>query len=111
MAEPVRLGIVGCGSVMQGSYMPLVERLAARGLAQVVMACDSDAAKRQTVRERFGITNLTGDYRDVVGSDEVDLVLVLAAMQVHGPVTRAALEAGKHVLVEKPMATTLHEAR
>ena len=47
----------------------------------------------------------------VVGSDQVDLVLVLTSMPMHGPITRAALEAGKHVLVEKPMAVTLPEAR
>lgn len=111
MAKPVRIGIVGCGSVMQGSYMPLVERLATRGLVTVEVACDTDEAKRHTVQEKFGIANVTADYGDVVGSDRVDLVLVLTSMPMHGPITRAALEAGKHVLVEKPMAVTLSEAR
>ncbi len=109
--EPVKIGIVGCGSVMQGAYMPLVERLAARGLATVTMACDVDKAQRDVVRERFGISNLTADYREVVTADEVDLALVVTSMPMHGPITRAALEAGKHVLVEKPMAVTLPEAR
>ena len=110
MAEAVRIGIVGCGSVMQGSYMPLVERLAARGLVTAVVACDSDAAKRRAVQDRFGLPTVA-DYRDVVGQDDLDLVLVLTSMPLHGPITRAALEAGKHVLVEKPMAVTLPEAR
>jgi predicted dehydrogenase len=111
MTQPVRIGIVGCGSVMQGAYMPLVERLAARGLATAVMACDLAETERERVRERFRIPYVTADYRDVVGSDEVDLVLVLTSMPAHGPITRAALEAGKHVLVEKPMAVTLPEAQ
>ncbi len=111
MEGSVRIGIVGCGSVMRGPYMSNIERLQARGLAEVVMACDIDAAKRDYVRERFGLSRLSADYRDVVSADDVDLVMVLTSMQVHGEITRAALEAGKHVLVEKPMAPTLAEAQ
>lgn len=111
MAEPVRIGIIGCGSVMRGSYMPLVERLAARGLATVAMACDIRDEARAVARERFGIRSVSADYRDVINNDEVELVMVLSAMPVHGPITRSALEADKHVLVEKPMAVTLAEAR
>ena len=50
------------------------------------------------------------DYREVLADPEIDLVLVLTSMQQHGEIARAALEAGKHVLVEKPMAMTLPEA-
>jgi predicted dehydrogenase len=46
----------------------------------------------------------------VVRADDVDLVMVLTSMPEHGPISRAALEHGKHVFVEKPMATTLEEA-
>ena len=90
MPEPVRIGVVGCGSVMQGGYMPLAERLAARGLATVTMACDTDAVQREAVLARFGIPRLTADYQEVVASDEVDLVLVLTSMPEHGPIARAA---------------------
>lgn len=51
------------------------------------------------------------DYHAVVESNRVDLVLVLTSMQLHFEVTKAALLAGKHVLVEKPMATTLAEGK
>ncbi len=110
MAQPIKIGIVGCGSVMRRPYMSLIEKLRLRDLVEVVMACDIKAELRQMVWERFGIANFTTDYRAVVESDTVDLVLVLTSMPEHGPITRAALEAGKHVLVEKPMAVTLEEA-
>jgi predicted dehydrogenase len=110
MAQPVRIGIVGCGSVMRRPYMSLIERLRIRKLVEVVMACDVKEEKRQFVRNEFGIQNFTTDFHKVVESDEVDLVLVLTSMPEHGPIARAALEAGKHVLVEKPMAVTLEEA-
>src|SRR5262249_48563420 len=75
-----------------------------------VAACDVKEEKREFVRERFGITRFSTDYHDLVRLDDVDLVLVLTSMPAHGPIARAALEAGKHVLVEKPMAGTLAEA-
>jgi predicted dehydrogenase len=109
MERPVRIGIVGCGSVMRGPYMSQIERLRARGLAEVVAACDVKEEKRAFVRERFGISRFSTDYQETVQSDDVDLVLVLTSMREHGPIARAALEAGKHVLVEKPMAVTLEE--
>lgn len=110
MAQKVGLGIVGCGNVMQDYYMPLIAQLQGRGLVEVVVACDTVEARRDIVRNQCGITAFTTDYRDVVRADAVELVVVLTPTQVHGPIARVALEAGKHVLVEKPMALTLEEA-
>ena len=110
MAQAVKIGIIGCGSVMSGPYMSLIEQLRRRERVEVVMACDVKPEKGPFVRERFGIEQFTTDYRQIIEADAVDLVLVLTSMQEHGPLTRAALEAGKHVLVEKPMAVTLEEA-
>jgi predicted dehydrogenase len=95
---------------MQNYYMPLIAQLRDRGLVEVAVACDTVEDRRETVRERFGITAFTTDYRDVVRADAVDLVVVLTPTQVHGSIARAALEAGKHVLLEKPLALTLEEA-
>lgn len=110
MDQPVRIGVVGCGSVMSGPYMSLASQLKQQGKVDVVAACDVAPEKRQFVYDRFGISNFTTDYRELVESKEVDLVLVLTSMTQHGPIARAALEAGKHVLVEKPMAVTLEDA-
>jgi predicted dehydrogenase len=55
MSYPVKIGMIGCGSVMCGPYMSLIERLRGRGQVEVVMACDVVEAKREMVRERFGI--------------------------------------------------------
>src|SRR3712207_10663 len=95
---------------MSRPYMSLIETLRCRGQAEVVSTCDVVEAKRDWVRERFGITNFTCDYREVVESPEVDLVMVLTSMPEHAPIAKAALEAGKHVLVEKPMGVTLEQA-
>ncbi|HXF62666.1 MAG TPA: Gfo/Idh/MocA family oxidoreductase [Caldilineaceae bacterium] len=110
MPEPVRVGIVGCGSVMQRPYMTLLNQLRVQRQAVAVVACDVRPERRSLALDKFGFERFTTDYREVVNADDVDLVLVLTSMPEHGPITRAALEAGKHVLVEKPMAVTLEEA-
>lgn len=110
MIPPVKIGIVGCGSVMAKPYMSLIERLRSRDLVEVVGACDIVEDKRQLVLNQFGISRFTTNYRELIEADDVDLVLVLTSMQEHGPITRAALANGKHVLVEKPMAMDLAEA-
>ncbi len=107
--DPVRIGIVGCGSVMT-AYMRLVEDLEKAGQARVMMACDTRPDRGAYMAENYGVEAFTDQYQDVVGSDDVDLVLVLTAMPAHGEITEAALEAGKHVLVEKPMAIDLDQA-
>lgn len=110
MTEPVNIGMIGCGVVMQLAYMPLAQKLKMQGKAEVVAACDLSEDKLSEVRGKFGIPRITTDYHEIMTSDDIDLVLVLASMKEHAELTRAALEAGKHVLVEKPMATTLEEA-
>ncbi len=110
MVQPVRIGIVGCGQVTFGSYGRTLKLLRGEGLVELTWACDVMADKQQCMLDEFGITNFTTDYQALVNHAEVDLVLVLTSMRQHGQITKAALLAGKHVLVEKPMATTLAEA-
>lgn len=109
MTNPVRIGIIGCGSVLQGGYLPIAQDLQARGLAEVRMACDALPACALLV-ERLGIPRFTTDYQQVINAPDVDLVLVLTPPAFHYPVAEAALKAGKHVLVEKPLALSLAEA-
>lgn len=109
--QPLRIGIVGCGSVMQYPYTRQIRRMMANGVAiEVTRACDIVPDRERVVRERFADARFSTDYRSVVEADDVDLVLVTASMPVHGSVSKAALQNGKHVLVEKPMAVTLPEA-
>jgi predicted dehydrogenase len=107
MSDPVRVGIIGCGSVSR-QYYAMLQRL--RGTAVLTAACDTDPARREFVRDEWGITAFTTDYRQLAQSDSMDLALVLTPMATHAEIACAFLEAGKHVLVEKPMATTLEEA-
>jgi len=109
--DPVRIGVVGCGNVAQEMYLPRARDLSSGGLFELVAACDLMESRSEIVRERFGLTRFSTDYRDLVGAEDIDLILVLTPMQTHSEIALAAMVAGKHVLVEKPMATTLEQAR
>lgn len=106
MSDPVRVGIIGCGSVSR-EYHALLQQLTGR--AVLTAACDTDETRGEFVRDRWGVTTFTTDYRELTQSESVDLALVLTPMTTHAEIARAFLEAGKHVLVEKPLATTLEE--
>jgi predicted dehydrogenase len=109
-SKPIRVGVIGSGSVAR-KYIPHMQRMnIPRPRVDIAVVCDSDASRREDARERYGLENFTSDYQDVIADPSIDLVLVLTSMQQHGEITKAAVEAGKHVLVEKPMAMTLPEA-
>jgi predicted dehydrogenase len=82
--------------------VPLRPRLAA--------VCGRDKAAAQAVADRFGWAAAETDWRALIERDDVDLIDISAPGDLHAPIAIAALEAGKHVLCEKPLANTLAEA-
>jgi predicted dehydrogenase len=104
---PVGIGIIGCGNVLE-AYVPPCQKLEQRGLARVVVACGRPPQEARALA--LGAPAFVTDERLVFDHREVELVLVLASMPEHARLVRAGLAAGKHVLVEKPLATNLSEA-
>jgi len=104
------LGVLGCGSVFAGPYAGMIDRLAAHGRVHVGAVYDPADAKRRGAAARYDVAPDLPDADAVIGHPDVDAVLVLTSMNEHGALTAAALEAEKHVLVEKPLATSLEEA-
>ncbi|MGA8654811.1 MAG: Gfo/Idh/MocA family oxidoreductase [Chthoniobacterales bacterium] len=103
----IRLGIVGCGEVTQIVHLPTLDQLVDR--FQVTVLCDLSSAVLEGVGERWNIRNRVSAYEDLVRTEDVDAVLVANPNAFHAVVTLAALAAGKHVLVEKPMCISLGE--
>jgi len=103
--NPLKIGIIGCGNVLS-AYRAEIDKLRMKGLAEVALACGR-ASQRDTACAELGVQSFTTDEKEVLGSAEVDLVLILTSMPQHARLARAALEAGKHVLLEKPLATSL----
>ena len=106
----VGLGVLGLGSVFWGPYMSLIEKLQATGRVHVAAVHDPDPDKRRAAAGRLDLDPSLTEPDDVIEHGDVDLVLVLTSMNEHGPLARRALAAGRHVLVEKPLATSLAEA-
>jgi predicted dehydrogenase len=102
----VRLGVVGAGLVAQAVHLPLLRRLSAR--FDVVALAEPNARVRDTVAARFGIGTAQADHRALL--DAVDAVLVCSPDATHADVVVDALDAGLHVLVEKPLCLTPDEA-
>ena len=101
----LRFGIVGAGNITSLRHIPALKQL--RG-AEVVGIVDSDSDRAQRVAKRFGLrhwgTDLTAPWFDTV-----EAVTIGVPPQAHAAVARTALEAGKHVLLEKPMALYVEE--
>ena len=101
--------MIGCGNVLS-AYRAAIDKLRARGAAEVVFACGREA-QRDAARAVLGTGRFTVDAQEVIASADVDLVLILTSMSEHARLARAALEAGKHVLLEKPLGTMLDDAK
>ena len=99
---PVRVGFIGAGSVLW-AYLQMLDRLVPRGLAQAGPICARREETRDRVRSRRPGAHLVADPMEVLQSD-VDVVVVLTPATSHPELARLALEHGKHVLVEKPLA-------
>jgi hypothetical protein len=108
MSDILRVGIVGCGEVAQIIHLPTLQNL--RDKFRVTAICDVSTKVLDGVGEQFGVTHRFRDYRELVDSAEVDAVLVANPHVFHAEVALAAIKAGKHVLVEKPMCMSIAEA-
>ncbi|MGN6486112.1 MAG: Gfo/Idh/MocA family protein [Thermomicrobiales bacterium] len=108
--QRVRVGVIGLGEVAQIIHLPIIEQL--RDRFRLVAICDVAPSLLTFVGERYGIPPEAryADMRDLVARDDLDAVLVLNSDEYHAECAIAAMEAGKHVLIEKPMCLTEREA-
>ncbi len=107
MPESFTVGVLGAGQIAQSAHF-----LAARKAVGVDLYAICDAA--DDLRERMALihrpTTTFADYDAMLADKGLDAVIVAVSDQFHVPLAIKALEAGKHVLVEKPMATTVEDA-
>jgi predicted dehydrogenase len=105
MSEPVRIGVVGLGY-----WGPnLVRNLAELDSAELVAICDLDPERLALVGRRYPSVRRTSSAADIVSADDIEAVLIATPVSTHHPLGMAALQAGKHVFVEKPLAMSVSE--
>lgn len=103
----IRLGIIGVGQIGK-SHLNTYSKIED---AEVVAASDVNAAELRTVAEQFKIPHTYSSFRDLLKRDDIEAVDVCLHNNLHAPVTLAALEAGKNVYCEKPMAGAYADAK
>ena len=106
-APPLRWGILGTGWIAERFTAALREHTRQRPVAA---AARSAAAARQFA-DRFGIARAHADYDALVADPEIDIVYIATVHHLHLPHAELALRAGKHVLVEKPLALNAAQAQ
>ena len=107
MADKIRIGVIGTGIIGKSH----INRYQSIPEAEVVAVCDIAEAEARRVAEQNKIARVFTDYKELLAVEEIDAVDVCLHNKLHAPVTIAALEAGKHVYCEKPMAATYADAK
>ncbi len=102
----MRVGIIGCGMMSEG-HIHHIRRITG---VEIVGVCDTDKERAQEISHRFGIRHIYRDAVDMLKERHPDVVHILTPPDTHKELSIQAMEAGCHVLVEKPMALNVKEA-
>lgn len=105
LERKLNVGIVGCGEIAQISHIPYLLELPQY---DVTALCDLSATVVDQLAEKYHISRRFTNYQELVADPDLDVVLV--TNKNHAPVVLAAIEQGKHVFVEKPIAFNLKQA-
>jgi len=100
----INFAIVGCGNIAP-FHADAIEKIAD---AKLVAVCDKIAYNTERLTERYGATAYT-DYAEMLKQDDIDVVNICLPSSMHEPFATQAAEAGKHVMVEKPLDITLEK--
>ncbi len=105
----LRVGIIGCGGIANGKHMPGLKTVAE---AEMVAFCDIIVEKAEKAAKEYGTCDakVYEDYKELLKDESIDVVHVCTPNRSHSFITVDALEAGKHVMCEKPMAINSAEA-
>ncbi len=110
MARLIKIGIIGCGGIANSKHMPALAKVAD---CEMVAFCDIIPERAEQAAKEYGAPDakVYEDYRVLLSDPEIEVVHVCTPNRSHSPITVAALEAGKHVMCEKPMAINSAEAQ
>ncbi|SEG74037.1 Gfo/Idh/MocA family protein [Paenibacillus sp. UNC499MF] len=110
MSQKYRIGIIGCGGIANGKHLPSLAKLPN---VELVAFCDIVIERAEKAKEQYGAGDacVYQDYRELLKDSSLDIVHVCTPNDSHADITIDSLEAGKHVMCEKPMAKTSVDAR
>ena len=110
MEKIIRVGIIGCGGIANGKHMPALKQVPD---CEMVAFCDVVPERAEKAAKDFGVegARVYTDYKELLSDASIDVVHVCTPNRSHSFITVDALEAGKHVMCEKPMAINSAEAK
>jgi predicted dehydrogenase len=108
MADRLRVAVLGAGNWARGAHIPGWQR---DPRCEVVAMCDVDRGRAEAHAAEFGIVDATDDWQATVSRPDVDVVDIVTPSDTHYELATAALESGKHVLCEKPVAYDFRQTR
>ena len=103
----VRYAMIGCGGIAHMFHLPEMAQIPE---TEFILACDIREHRARFTAEKFGAKDWTTDYKESLHRDDVDAVIVATYHPTHARIACEVLEADKHVLVQKPMATRMEDA-
>jgi predicted dehydrogenase len=108
VTEPVRWGVLGCAGIAVHKVIPAMQ---ASQLSRVEAIASRSGEKAKSTAESLGIPRWLGSYQDLLDDPAIEAVYIPLPNHLHAEWAIAAAESGKHVLCEKPLATTSAQAR
>ena len=105
--DRLRFGLVGCGRVARLRYLPIFQNF---GSGRLTAVADKDPSRLEEVRRQFPKVRAFTDHQHLLAEGEVDALIIAIPPYLHAQAALDAIEAGIHVLVEKPFTTTLADA-
>ena len=109
MTKKLRYGLIGCGGCGEGKHLASYKKYADD--IELAAVFDADSTKAKAVAERHKVPKAYGSCEELLADPDIDIVSVVTPNVLHAPITIAALKAGKHVHVEKPVSMNAREAQ
>ncbi len=107
--KKLKVGLIGAGGIANACHLNNWQELEGEGRVEFVGVCDIIKERAETAKAKFGAKKMYLDYHKMLRDDDYDIIDVCTQNRGHCPATVAALKAGAHVLVEKPMAMNVRE--
>ena len=107
--KSVKLGIIGCGIAAQSIHWPILQKL--KDKFEITAICNHTEKKAKDFSKILGEVPYFLNYHDLLQRSDVEAVDIALPVHLNYQVTKDALQAGKHVIVEKPLAVNLSEAK
>ncbi len=108
MTERVRVGVIGTGLIADWCHLPAIK---SHPRAELAAICGRNTTRADEMAKKYGIPLIFNDFREMIDKGDLDAVVVATPDDLHYPMTMNALDAGLHVLCEKPVALNAQQAK